>query len=648
MRLEKQVPITSRLGIQHALIVTIVYSIGIYAMKFWQPTDSFELRLAAFIPVALGLLWGAPAAIGSCIANIICTLLYGSDFIVALVAGIGNFYLAYLPYRLWYAVSPRKASLYIYDSRTFSKFIMILLVVAFDFAAIITTLIRWQYGVSPSENFFITFSNNFDIPIVFGIPLLVFMCSHMDKVYCNFAKDDIVIVNETADDIKLNSFTKHLVILGMLTMLNVCMLIISHMTDLGDITSFALMLLNLVVMGYCCTIESRYQPIELEKNNFHSIGAEMTMKLLLGTAVLITFGMANEVDYSIQRGDEWDNPAIWMEMYQELTIMLNIAFVGVYIFLLQTEKQVIKRLEQLSTKVKDYATNEQIEADVTELEYIIANAQEENELDVLEKSFGKMRIDISKYMSDLTRAITEKQSIESQLSIAAEIQQGVLPKLGDINKKLREYGYEVKADMTAAKTVGGDMYDCFFIDDDHFAIMIADVSGKGIPASLFMMTTQAMIKNNAPLTDPGFIIEKSNDTLARNNDRMLFVTMWLGVLQISTGKMTYANAGHNPPLIMSEGKVEWIKKRSGPVLGIMPETPYKDREIMIPSGGKLLLYTDGVNEAENATQELFGNERLEESFAKNGDVADVLKAVKEFVGGATQSDDMTYLWLERK
>lgn len=648
MQIKKQPPVTSSVGIRHAVIVAVVYFIGVYLMRSWQISDEIELRIATFIPVAMGLLWGAPAAIGSGLADFVCEIYDGADVSMSLIGGLSNFFLAYLPYRLWYAVSPQKASLFIYDSRSFRKYIFILSVVAFNFTAIIATMKAWKYGLQPLENYFITFSNNFDIPVILGIPLLLYLRSRMNTVYCNIGETEEKTDDKALDSMELNDVSSRLIMFGMLTMINMCAVLINMLVDLSETVSVVLMVANLLIMSYVCTIKSRYHPVELEKQNFHSIGAAVTMKVLLAAAVLVVLYTVSEISYAYKDGVEWIDPSAWNSMYIMLMIALNVVFIGVYLLLYQMERQVVNRLATLSGKVNSYAKSKKMELDVTEMEYVIANYKENDELGVLGKAFYRMQIDIHHYMRDLTAAIKDKESMEAQLSIAAEIQQGVLPKLESVNDKLSSLGYEVRAGMQAAKVVGGDMYDCFFIDDDHLAIMVADVSGKGIPASLFMMTTQAMIKNNAPLVDPGFILEKSNDTLSRYNERMMFVTMWLGVLEVSTGKMTYANAGHNPPLLMTEEGVQWIKKRSGPVLGIMPETPYKDREIMIPPGSRLLLYTDGLNEAENSNQELFDNERLEAAFAKQGSIDDVLQDVRTFVGDAEQSDDMTYLWLQRR
>lgn len=646
MILKKQPPIFSRQGLIRFVIVMILYFFGIYVMKFWQPVDSFELRLAAFIPVAFGMLWGAPAALGSAVGNMLAGAIYGSTVIVTIVAGIANFLLSYLPYRLWYAISSRKASFFVYDARTFLKFVAIMLVVAFDFAFIIASLVRWQYGVPILEDYFITFSNNFDIPIVLGVVLLLYMRSRSDTVYCNFASEKPIPDEDyVASKLELNG---QLIILAAVTILDIAAMAVSAKYDVPAGAAMMFMSFTLMGMIYACTIEPKYQPVDIECSNFDAIGAEMTMKYLLTAAVFIVLYAISEVDYSIETGAEWTDHRVWHDMYAELMIVLNVMFVGVYLLLRDSEQHVIKRIEKLTRKVKNYVNRVQGNTDVNKLKSAIANYEENDEIDVLDKSFDTLHMDILQHIDDLTSTIKYNEGMQAQLSVAAEIQQGVLPKLDSVNDKLQELGYEVRAGMQAAKVVGGDMYDCFFIDEDHLAIMVADVSGKGIPASLFMMTTQAMIKNNAPLADPGFILEKSNDTLSRYNDRMMFVTMWLGVLEISTGKMTYANAGHNPPLIMVDGAVTWLKKRSGPVLGIMPDTPYKDREIMIPPGSKLLLYTDGLNEAENSQQELFDNSRLEEAFARQGSIEDVLHDVQEFVGDATQSDDMTYLWLERK
>lgn len=157
------------------------------------------------------------------------------------------------------------------------------------------------------------------------------------------------------------------------------------------------------------------------------------------------------------------------------------------------------------------------------------------------------------------------------------------------------------------------------------------------------------MKSKSSLQDPAIILAEVNNALAEHNDNLMFVTVWLGIVELSTGKLTYANAGHNYPLLQQKaGKAIWLSEKSGPALGIIPSITYKNYEQTLSSESKLLLYTDGIPEAENPQQGFFGNERLENSFHGANTPEDILLSVREFVENTPPTDDITFLWLQRK
>ena len=214
---------------------------------------------------------------------------------------------------------------------------------------------------------------------------------------------------------------------------------------------------------------------------------------------------------------------------------------------------------------------------------------------------------------------------------------------------------DIYASMDPAKEVGGDFYDFFFIDSDHLAMVIADVSGKGVPAALFMMISRTIIKNCAMLgKSAAEILEESNRAMCSENKMEMFVTVWIGILEIETGRIATANAGHEDPFICrsEEGRWERIKEKHGFVLGGIDNIRYKERELLLYPGDKLFVYTDGVPEACNNKGEFFGICRMEDALqtAVEGTRLDVLcsvrESVNEFADQAEQFDDLTMLCLE--
>ena len=240
---------------------------------------------------------------------------------------------------------------------------------------------------------------------------------------------------------------------------------------------------------------------------------------------------------------------------------------------------------------------------------------------------------------------------EAELNVASHIQKNMLPCIFPPYPEREEF--DIYATMMPAKEVGGDFYDFFLIDPDHLAIVIADVSGKGVPAALFMVIAKTLIKNNtAGMTEPKGIFEKTNDQLCENNEEGMFVTGFMGILEISTGVFSFVNAGHNPPLLKRKGQqFDWLSVKPGFILAGMEGMKYQQESITLSEGDELYLYTDGVTEAMNLEEELFTDQRLKEALNRHRklDLKDLLASMKQeidqFANGAKQADDITMLAL---
>lgn len=244
--------------------------------------------------------------------------------------------------------------------------------------------------------------------------------------------------------------------------------------------------------------------------------------------------------------------------------------------------------------------------------------------------------------------------IESELDLASNIQADMLPNIYPAFPDRPEF--DIYASMNPAKEVGGDFYDFFLIDDDHLCMVIADVSGKGVPAALFMMASKIILANNAMMgKSPAQILNDTNAAICSNNREEMFVTVWLGILEISTGKLTAANAGHEYPAVKrANGGFELLKDKHGFVIGGMEGVKYKEYEINIEPGSKIFLYTDGVPEATDGDGQMFGTDRMLEALNSESNVTpektlkSVRAAVDGFVKQAEQFDDLTMLCLEYK
>ena len=249
------------------------------------------------------------------------------------------------------------------------------------------------------------------------------------------------------------------------------------------------------------------------------------------------------------------------------------------------------------------------------------------------------------------REDVRKERLNTELKTAGQIQESILPHVFPPFPKRKEF--DIYASMTPAREVGGDFYDFFLIDHDHLGLVMADVSGKGIPASLFMMTSRAILQSTAMLgRSAAEILTRTNEALCSNNQVDMFVTIWVGILEVSTGKITAANAGHEYPAIMKNGVFKLLKDKHGFVVGGMKQSKYTEYEIQLEPGDKLFLYTDGVPEATDAQDNMFGTDRMLETLNKHADASpkqileEVRSSVDRFVKDAEQFDDLTMLCLE--
>lgn len=258
-------------------------------------------------------------------------------------------------------------------------------------------------------------------------------------------------------------------------------------------------------------------------------------------------------------------------------------------------------------------------------------------------------IDLVRLQRDLER---ENERIRSELAMASRIQTAMLPGIFPAFPERKEF--DIYASMDPVRRVGGDFYDFFFIDRNRLCLLIADVSGKGIPAALFMMASKIILADNAKSgKSPARILQDTNEAICANNPEGMFVTVWLGILDITTGLLTTANAGHEYPALMhADGKFELFRDKHGLVVGGMPGMKYHEHTLQLQPGSKLFVYTDGVPEATDAENALFGTERMLK--ALNAHTKDspkqilhgVRESVNEFVADMEQFDDLTMMCLE--
>ena len=285
------------------------------------------------------------------------------------------------------------------------------------------------------------------------------------------------------------------------------------------------------------------------------------------------------------------------------------------------------------------------------LDLVVPPATSRDEVGDLSQSFENMRLALKEYVANLATTTAAKERIESELKIARTIQLSFLPKRFPPFPERTEF--EIHAELRAAREVGGDLYDFFLLDERHLFFSIGDVSGKGVPAALFMAVTKTLMKGVAEQhLSPSQVLAKVNHELYADNEQMMFVTLVCGALDLRTGELRYSNAGHLPPLWLRPSRpAAWIDLPKGPVLGISEAPAYLTQTLQLEPGDTLLLFTDGVNEAMNPDKQFYGDNRLRDfAEARAGAapkelVEGLLGSVHQFAGGEEQSDDITVLAL---
>lgn len=328
--------------------------------------------------------------------------------------------------------------------------------------------------------------------------------------------------------------------------------------------------------------------------------------------------------------------------------MLGISFaiiaIGVAAFFAFTKKT-------LTTPITKLARFTQNITDTGVFEHQRIELKTGDEIEMLSDSVNYMLEKLEDYIDNLSRITAEKERIGAELDIATRIQASILPCIFPAFPERKEFN--IFAAMTPAKEVGGDFYDFFMIDERHLAIVVADVSGKGVPAALFMVIGKTLIKDHSQNGKAlGDVFADVNNLLCESNSEDLFITAFEGVLDLVTGEFNYVNAGHEMPFLLQNGRFEAVRIKPCFVLAGMEDMQYKAGSIMMQPGDKIFQYTDGVTEATNPENELFGMERLSDSLnrVKDKEPKDIITSVKQdidaFVGNAPQFDDITMLCLD--
>ncbi|MCR4606809.1 MAG: SpoIIE family protein phosphatase [Oscillospiraceae bacterium] len=311
-------------------------------------------------------------------------------------------------------------------------------------------------------------------------------------------------------------------------------------------------------------------------------------------------------------------------------------------------KKISVPIDQIAEAAESYVADRR-KGKIDTDHFAMLNIRTGDEIENLSLVMAGMEQDLASIEDDLTKITAEKERLSTELDLAQRIQNAMLPHIFPPFPDREEF--DLFASMDPAKAVGGDFYDYFLVDDDHLCLVMADVSGKGIPGALFMMVSKIILQSCAMLGQgPAAVISKTNEAICSNNQADMFVTAWVGILELSTGKLTASSAGHEYPIIKKpDGCFEVFKDKHGFVIGGFPQSKYQDYELHLAPGTKLFLYTDGLPEATDKDRSMFGLNRITSVLNETAEMhpkeilASVKRAVESFVGNEEQFDDITMM-----
>lgn len=431
----------------------------------------------------------------------------------------------------------------------------------------------------------------------------------------------------------------------------------SPIFDLGFLNTFLNQIIFFIVIGIpsLCVFSIVKQKKENKKlGNKNYIFFSLNEKLILfflGASIVISIFASIAAYYIFLPKYREDPISLWSFVYLVCGLSLFICLLPSIIFLYYMEVSVSKPIERLSSTAKDFGKESNIHLEIAKIlmkckKYLYFSS----EIGDLARSYNSMANELGTYVDNLAAATKENEKIATQLNIATAIQLGALPKPHVFE------GIDLFSTMKPALEVGGDFYDFFMIDDTHLAMVTADVSGKGVPAALFMMQSMIVIRSNLKQTcNPATALINANNDICSSNPMEMFVTVFACILDLKTNILTFANAGHEKPAICKkDGDFELLKTKNGFVVGGYPGFKYVNETLQLSQGDIFFTYTDGIPEAINEKNEGFGNERLVFSLNKyktenlenlcNG----MYESLEKYAGNAPQFDDVTMMAIKIK
>jgi sigma-B regulation protein RsbU (phosphoserine phosphatase) len=618
-------------------ILMLIFNLGIYYLTYGHNIEG-GWNLHTGILLISGLLFGPYGAIGSVIANILCNLAIGYSPIDTMLSAVINFGISYLAYKLWYEnfkIRSEVTKPKLNNTFNFLLFLGIILICGLIYSVLHGKLVYLLYPNTFSINphfeiqCFLNFINSSLIIGIIGIWL-----SNRTNFIC---------IPKTSEEFNERLYK---MLGGLLIITLLLALTINYYFVLNNYIIIAeLVILTIILFAYLTKPVSS----KITNHNSKSIPEKIMNIFLLTTLIIIIFGIIISCDSTLITAVDNILPLNKAEVMITAMVLVDILLL---VFLIPSlnvlkyiEMKVIEPILSFSEIEKFIHENERIESEGL-VDIYSKYINEETEIGTLARSYTDLIKFNNNYIENIQEIEGEKNRIEAELDIATKIQSAFLP-----TEAIESNEFIVDGYSKPAKEVGGDFFDYYMLDDENLAIIIGDASGKGVPAALLAMITQVMtkqiLKHNR---NPSEVLYSLNNQICKNNAESMFLTLWLGIFNKTTEKLSYSNAGHNPPLVKENDRFKYLNMDAGIVLGIMEDFDYVSEEITLTD--ELVIYTDGITDANNDNDEMYGEDRLLKFFnefeSADDPIKPLLSDINRFTEDNEQFDDMTLLYLRTK
>lgn len=618
------------------LFLMFLTNLGFYYLTK-APNFGMDINPHLGILFTAGLFFGPYGTLGAVLANLICDIIRGYTLSTSLVSAVIGFAVSYFAYKLWYTrdfdsisvTKPRLTNIY-----NLMYLLFIIVICSMLYSLLTADITGIFYPDMVGENFeaaryFVNFVN---FSLIFSMIFMV-----ISRFYDFSYNPEILDKSYNRNGYRI----LFALIIGIALMIIVANGIfgINYQMDMIETTVLLILLFIYIRKPITKITKINYVSVT-EKVMF---GFLILSILILVSYCLIVFSPLFELTI---------DSIIILTVNQENLMMVLLLDMLILLFLIPSllllgyiEKKIIKPLMSFSKIDGFIKKNEKIESDGL-LNIYSDYLENDDEIGILSRSYTNLIENNNNYIENLKTLEIEKERMNTELNIAHKIQESTLPKKSIDNDALTIEGF-----CRPAKEVGGDFYDFYELDDDNTMIIIGDASGKGVPAALFTIIIQNSIKLLMKIElDPAKVLFDVNNQICENNPEMMFITLFLGIYNKKSHKLTYANAGHNPPIIKKNNIYELLDVDSEIVLGVLDDYEFKNHEMKLEE--ELILYTDGITDAQNRNHELYGEKRLEHFLndrkSDENIMLGLIDDVNSFTQGEQQFDDMTLLVLTIK